>query len=309
MKKLICVVAAMTFIAAPASSAAVHAAPAEQGKVIFTRFDAWGLSPNADIWSVDSDGNGLTKLTDAVGYEGNGAWSPNGEKIAFDSDEHGNYDIFVMNPDGTGQKRLTRSKVGELWPKWSPDGRRIAYAKGTELWVMDSDGSDRQRIYASRGEPITLDDWSPNGRWITFTVGCYCPSQVDWDILVIRPNGSGLKKLVATDEDEGGMTWSPDGRWIAFTRLVGCNASSGCHFDIFTARADGSGEKNLTNDPTSWDTTPGWSPDARKIVYSRWGSSELDVDIFVMDRDGGDPRRLALTPDAIDFWPDWQPTR
>ena len=74
--------------------------------------------------------------------------------------------------------------------------------------------------------------------------------------------------------------------------------------DIFVMMADGSQPRNLTNNPTSWDSVPDWSPDGNKIAFSseRDGNSE----IYVMDANGGNPIRLTREPDT-DGAPRWSP--
>ncbi len=306
-------VAVASVVVALAVTPSVGAATSSpRGTLIFEGWgapDQWGVAPAYDIWIVNEDGSGLTNLTDAPGYEGNATWSPDGTRIAFDSNQSGNDDIFVMNHDGTRQKRLTSSEASELWPTWSPDGRRIAYGKGTQLWVMGADGSHKRKIYRAPGENVMLSDWSPDGRWIAFTIGSH-PRVSDWDIYVIRPDGSGLKKLISTAEDEGGLEWSSDGTKIAFHRFFGasCNPATACNWDVFTARADGKGEVNLTDTPLNAEYGPTWSPDGSRIAYAdEYGTMAWEADIFVMDADGTNRRRLVSKPDTFDYSVDWNP--
>lgn len=302
LRTLLLIIAAVGMTASPSHVTA--SAGGVGGKLIF---ESWGVSdsvggvPNFDIWVADEDGTGLERLTDSPGYEGTATWSPDGGRIAFSSDRHGNYDVFVMNADGSGEKRLTSSRTGELWPTWSPNGRRIAYAKGTELWTMKVDGSDKQKVYGSRGQAVRLSDWSPDGRWIGFTLGNISQG---WDIEVIHPNGSGLKKLVASKKNEEGVKWSPDGKKIAFNRFVGCERA--CHFDIIVANADGTGQKNVTKDPLSWEYSPVWSPDGSQLAFSLDDMAGL-VDIFTVNADGTGMRRLVTKPESLEYYVDWKP--
>jgi Tol biopolymer transport system component len=76
-------------------------------------------------------------------------WSPDGEKIAFVSEDDG--DLYVMNSDGPGRTRLTDTPGYDHWPPtWSPDGERIAFTsedkKGSEIYVMNSDGSGLTKL-------------------------------------------------------------------------------------------------------------------------------------------------------------------
>src|SRR5262245_58758744 len=69
----------------------------------------WDFDPYMDIFAADLDGKNLRQLTDAKGYDAEGAYSPDGRLIAFCSDRDGDPDLYVMNADGTGVRQLTNS--------------------------------------------------------------------------------------------------------------------------------------------------------------------------------------------------------
>ena len=71
--------------------------------------------------------------------------------------------------------------------------------------------------------------------------------------------------------------WSPDGREIVFARDLDPIRGRRRDHDIFTMKADGRHERNLTNSPGVDEFDPDWSPDGRRIA-------------FVGDRDGDDTR-------------------
>jgi len=50
--------------------------------------------------------------------EYNPEWSPDGSKIAFQSDRDGDTEIYTMNADGSSQTRLTNSPGNDLVPDW-----------------------------------------------------------------------------------------------------------------------------------------------------------------------------------------------
>src|SRR6266403_2268360 len=64
---------------------------------------------NSEIYVMNVDGTGLTRLTDDPGVDVYPAWSPDGSRIAFTSTRDGHYNIYVMNADGTGVTQLTTS--------------------------------------------------------------------------------------------------------------------------------------------------------------------------------------------------------
>ena len=119
------------------------------------------LKEGWDIFVMNADGSGLTRLTDSPGGDKLPDWSPDGQRIIFQSDRDKTShftDIWVMNPDGTGQTRLTYNNG--YAPNWSPDGCYIVFSAGT-LYVMNADGSNVRALQVKgvMGE-LTFADWT-----------------------------------------------------------------------------------------------------------------------------------------------------
>jgi len=79
-----------------------------------------------EIYVMNADGSGQTRLTDNTAWDYTPSWSPDGEKIAFASGQVSNFDIYVMNADGSGQTRLTNNLAWDYNPSWSLDGEKFA---------------------------------------------------------------------------------------------------------------------------------------------------------------------------------------
>ncbi|HUU97683.1 MAG TPA: hypothetical protein VM487_18260, partial [Phycisphaerae bacterium] len=77
--------------------------PGVNGKIAFTT----GRDGNYEIYVMNPDGSGLTRLTSNAAIDEAPAWSPDGTEIAFQTNRDGNYEIYVMNADGSGQTNLT----------------------------------------------------------------------------------------------------------------------------------------------------------------------------------------------------------
>src|SRR5262249_37133110 len=87
----------------------------------------WDFDPYMDIFEADLDGKITRQLTDAKGYDAEGAYSPDGRLIAFCSDRDGDPDLYVMNADGTGLRQLTKGPGHDGGPFISPDGKWVVY--------------------------------------------------------------------------------------------------------------------------------------------------------------------------------------
>jgi Tol biopolymer transport system component len=260
-------------------------------------------TPLYEIYVMNADGSHVTRLTDNTASDGDPSWSPDGTKIAFDSnrDEEGNRDIYVMNADGSHVARLTDNTAFDGDPSWSPDGTKIAFTSdrddNVEIYVMNADGSGQTRLTDNTAFDIE-PSWSPDGEKIAFDSS---REDDNFDIYVMNADGSDQTNLSNNDAIDLHPSWSPDGTKIAFTS----SRDSG-NLGIYVMNADGSGQTRLTdNDADSTD--PSWSPDGTKLAFvSNRDSPESDNNaIYVMNADDGSEVTRLTDNDAAYSVPDW----
>jgi Tol biopolymer transport system component len=124
-----------------------------------------------DVFVMRADGSDPRNLTDSAASDTNPDWSPDGDRIAFQSDRDGSQEIYVMAADGSDLRNLTQHESGDFGPAWSPDGRRIAFDSdrdgNREVYVMSANGTDVRRLTNWEGMD-GVPSWSPDGRYIAF---------------------------------------------------------------------------------------------------------------------------------------------
>ena len=244
---------------------------------------------------------GFTNLTNNAAVDTRADWSPNGSKIAFDTDRNGNNEIYVMNADGTSLQRLTNQSADDSQAAWSPDGSKIAWMSNSsgkyEIWVMNADGSGKTRLTTTNGGAQVSGQlaWSPDGSKIAFTSSR--TGSTGYDIYVMNADGSNVTKLTSASGDDSEPVWSPDGSKIAFYSNRDGNT------EIYVMNADGSGQTRLTNS-SGTDRSPVWSPDSSKIAFS---SNRTGIyQIYMMDANGTNVVQVTNATTNVEF-PDWSP--
>jgi TolB protein len=121
---------------------------------------------NAEIYVMNADGTGATRVTNDPVTDGRPAFALDGQALVFHSSRTaGKQQIWAVNVDGTGLTQLTRDSVS-FSPTVSPDGQTIAYVstrnKDNDVWLMARDGSNQRQFTRSpqqrESEPRFLKD-------------------------------------------------------------------------------------------------------------------------------------------------------
>lgn len=171
------------------------------------------------------------------------------------------------------------------------------YLEGTgviQAHVMKVDGS----------EPIwhlgQLDDtwgitWSPDGARVGFAARW----DGDAEIYVMNADGSDLVQLTKNAVEDTGPAWSPDGTRIVYSsQRDPVTGSQGSDSDIYVINADGSNQKQLT-DNESDDYCPSWSPDGSQVAFSSssvsFDNGENSHGVYISSAEGIEEYLLADT--------------
>ena len=157
---------------------------------------------NQDVYVHSVEDGHTRRLTRDVAMEDHPTWSPDGDHLAFVSSRKPNAPgrswtgIYSIRPDGGDLKRLSPEGASDYSPAWSPLGGQIAFASGagnpggTDLYLMDSDGSDRFKLIENGGWPTFIE----GGEAVAFHRRS---DDGEWSIWRIGVDGTGVERILS----------------------------------------------------------------------------------------------------------------
>jgi Tol biopolymer transport system component len=195
----------------------------------------WKFQDGFDIYEADADGGNLKRLTETPGYDAECTISNDGQWIVFTSMRDGDLELYKMRRDGSEVTRLTHELGYDGGAFFTPDGKQIVYRGYTpktaedeaqyremmkenmwrpgplDLRVMDADGSNKRTLLhngASNWAPFPLAD----GQRVVFSSNIHDPNPKsrNFDLYMIRLDGSGLERITFDEEFDGFPMFSPD---------------------------------------------------------------------------------------------------
>ena len=210
---------------------------------------------HSDLYVANPSNGAARKLTHLPGLSWAPAWSPNGRQLAFVHFESFGAQVWVVDSNGKNPHAVTSNGPWNDHPSWSPDGRRLVYSsqqKGIDsLYILDLRTRRAHRVTHDRYREFA-PTWSPDGKLIAYVSPAF--SAFD-DVYVVRPDGTGRRRLTTSFADNEAPAWSPDSSTILYEQDDPFAGDGSVH----TLSLDGQTGHQISS--YDWSTsTPSWQP-------------------------------------------------
>ena len=305
--------AVLTAVVAGSASAVVGGT---NGQMVFQRFDP--SIHDVAIFTMNPNGSHVRELF-SQGSPGLPLWSPDGTQVSIQCCDDGMAAHIINVDTGSFRELAPPDPTLEVHcDQWSANGLRLACesfgvndpSRNGIYSIRVSDGGGLARITSNPGGDDLPLDYSPDGSRLAF-VRFDSDGQVV-GLFVVRINGTGVRQITPTGmlvNDEFGGSWSPTGNHILFV----ARSSPDNRRAIWVVNADGSRLHQLAispacggarSDPRSLACTdPSWSPNGRRIVFTRLSANGTQSNIYTVNPNGSDLTRVTRNPN--DSQPNW----
>jgi Tol biopolymer transport system component len=247
----------------------------------------------------------IQQVTSSPADETFPVFSPDGNKIIYQTNENGNWDIIERDLASGETRFLVNTAASEELPCLSPDGKKMAFTtnaddrrpiddkfKVREIYLLDFDTNILKNLTES-----VADDWLPRfshrGDLITFVSERGDLRSVPYtekysDIFRMESDGDFHLQLTDDDANDGGAGFNITDDRIYF------HSNKNGSYDLFVMKTDGTLPMTLIGNPESNEVNPFVSPDSQYITF--FGDQSGSFDIYRARIDGREVERLTVNP-------------
>ena len=213
-----------------------------------------------DLVQLDTAGaRSLVPLVSDGNENVDGAWSPDGTRIAFAATFGGNTDIYVAGADGSNITRLTDVPETDAEPAWSPDGGTIVFTSlrggSAQLWAMNADGTGLRQLTTGTGANSSAA-YRPDGRLIAFI----STRDGNADLFEMGNEGADPRPITRTPEPESHPAYAANGDLVVVVDRAG-------RTDILRIRA-GDGRRTMLQSMAGRINALAVTADGSAVVYA-----------------------------------------
>jgi tricorn protease len=173
------------------------------------------ISAHGEIFTIATDRGDVTRATQSYWRDMNPQWSPDGKKIAWESDQSGREEVWVADVDGKNAKKLSDADSEKASIEWLPDSKSLIYtASDHKLYLVEIESGKTTTLASNAAGNILGPQVSPDGKWVAYT-------KFDNDLrphVYMVATAGGTEHKLSDDLlfSSAGARWTPDGKKLIF---------------------------------------------------------------------------------------------
>ncbi|MGI8786692.1 MAG: TolB family protein [Pyrinomonadaceae bacterium] len=150
-----------------------------------------------ELYSMDTDGKNIKRLTHELGYDGGAFYSPDNKEIVYRG----------SHPTTEADIALYKERLAE----------HLVQPTIFELWTMNADGSNKRQV-TNLGAASFAPFFMPDGKRVIFCTNYFATdkSKRNFDLAIINKDGTGLERVTFNETFDGFPMFSPDGKKLVF---------------------------------------------------------------------------------------------
>lgn len=288
--------------------------PGTNGKIFFSS----NRDGNFELYTMNGDGTGQTRLTNTPGGEYGPSVSANGRWVTFLYKPTGaeapgqRIRVELMRIDGTERRAVTGSTTNaDFSPTFAPDGTTIVFSRETNpasengrLWKVGVNGLGAQDLIAVSPFREYDPEFTPDGSKIFYS------QEVPLSERVYSVDANGLNPTAVSPAGRGASdepSTSPDGNRIAYTSYRTAVATA----TMIEVEEPATGATFEAVPPSGQliPYGPAYSPDGTAIAFARYDDADVESQpkIYRVASSGGPVTALTGPSTAYDSDPYWAP--
>ena len=252
------------------------------GKLVVYQVSNVNLDENkssTNLWIAEADGKTPPRrLTTTTKSDHHPRWSPDGQRILFESSRSGDSQLWVIDLNGGEARQVTSISTGASNGIWSPDGNNVAfvsavYPEFSDKPFKEADALNKKKMDEAAQSPVKAKVFTRLffRHWVEYV-------EDKRNHLFVVPLAGGEPKDVTPGDRDAYPTsttfsvgddfvFSPNGKYLVYTAVPDRDEAWSTNYDLCRVAIEGGKIENLTADNKAADSSPRFAPNGKVMAY------------------------------------------